>query len=367
LATAAADKKRIAAEADVAAAQAREKQAKVDFDTAFNAQTKKDSEMLSQLEDQVKKQQEQLDALGNRPLKDLEDFKGQVATKNKELADAAKKMKETNERLKQLEAEIARARPVEDIDITKIAPENLAKITSINSTGDLPYINLGSADNLRRQVTFSIYGKGIDGRPLKEPKGKLEVVRVTGEHTAQAKITELRDERRDPVLTGDFIYNPAWNSNLKQHVAIIGTIDLTGDGRDNITEFMRTLKNQNVEVDGYFDMKTRKLKKPDGDAPGEITRQTDLLIVGAGPDFGTGVVRANDAKAEEKNATLKAMQEVQDRAEKLGVRVIRLHNYLEMSGYALPKPLSAEKGKIGFQRNLESAGSPIERREPQQK
>ncbi len=238
---------------------------------------------------------------------------------------------------------------------------------SVSGAGDTPYISLGSADNLKRQVTFSIYGKGPDGRPLKDPKGKLEVVRVTGEHMAQAKITELRDERRDPVLPGDFIYNPAWNPNLKQHVAIVGAVDLTGEGRDNIQEFLRMLKNQNVEVDAYLDMKTLKLKKPDSDAPGEITRQTDLLIIGYSPDVGGRVVRAGDSKGDERDRVLKRMEEVTKEAEKLGVRIVRLNNYLETSGFALPKPLGSERGKIGFQRNLDAAGSPVDRRPPQEK
>ena len=108
----------------------------------------------------------------------------------------------------------------------------------------------------------------------------------------------MRDQRRDPVLPGDFIYNPAWNPNVKQHVAIIGNIDLTGDHRDSVQEFLRTLKNQNVDVDAYMDMKSKKLMNAAGDGPGEITRRTDLLIVGDGPEFASGAIKAGDPRAD---------------------------------------------------------------------
>jgi hypothetical protein len=336
--------------------------ARKDYDTKLAAQKQQDAKDLEGLRLQLADTQKKLSEKGDQVLADQKKYNddNDVLRKDnaKKDADLKRAIKTINER----RDELARLQSAEDIDVSKVAPENLAKVLSIDSTGNMPYINLGSADNLKRQVTFSIFGRGADGRALREPKGKLEVVRITGEHTAQARITELRDERRDPVLPGDYIYNPAWNPNLKQHVAIIGTIDLTGDGHDNIQEFLRTLKNQNVEVDAYLDMKTRKLKRPDSDAPGEITRQTDLLIVGAGPE-GTRNARIG---GDEKDVILKTMQDVTVQAEKLGVRIVRLNNYLETSGYALPKTMGAEKGKIGFQRNLEAAGSPVDRKPPQQ-
>jgi hypothetical protein len=253
--------------------------------------------------------------------------------------------------------DIAKAQSAEQFDVTKIAPENLRQIVSIQGAGDMPYINVGSADNLKRQVTFSIFGRGADGRPLKEPKGRLEVVRVTGDHLAQARLTDVKDDRRDPVMVGDFIYNPAWNPNLKEHVAIIGKIDLTGDGNDDMQEFIRNLKNMGVEVDSWMDMRTRKVT-------GEITRQTDMLIVGATPDFGSGVIKAEDAVAQGKNDTLKVMNDELAKAEKLGVRIVKLNVFLDMSGYTLPKPLGLDRSKIQFQRNLPATNSPTDRTKP---
>jgi hypothetical protein len=340
----------------LASAQRELEAAKADYLNKLAERKKQDDAEREKLSQTITSLQKQLDAKGEVALKELvplQDENKKLRADNKKLG---KDLGDAIATIKQRGWEAARDAANQEFDVSKMAPENLAKITSINGAGDMPYINIGSADNLRRGVTFGIYGKGPDGRPLKEPKGRLEVLRITGEHLAQARITDLKDERRDPVMVGDFVYNPAWNSNLKQHVAIIGTIDLTADGQDSIQEFMRNLKNQNVEVDAWMDMKTKKLN-------GSVTRQTDMLIVGAYPDFGVGVVKEGDPTTEAKNETVKAMQKVQDDAEKLGVRVVRLNSFLEMSGYALPKLMGTEKGPTDFRRSLPAAGSPVDRRD----
>ncbi|HKI32103.1 MAG TPA: hypothetical protein VKA46_09555 [Gemmataceae bacterium] len=332
--------------------------AKKEYTNELTKQRKADEDEMAGLRQTVTKQQAELAALGEKALIGLDPLKADIAFLRKEKESLNKKLLDAIKTINKNRDEVARMQSAEEIDITKIAPENLARIVSINGSGDMPYINIGSADNLKRLVTFSIYGKGVDGKPLKAPKGKLEVIRVTGEHMAQARITELRDERRDPVLPGDFIFNPGWNPNLKQHVAVIGYIYLTGDKQDNTAEFVRALKNQNLEVDAWMEMKSLKMQ-------GEITRQTDILIVGASPDFGTGPIKPNDAKADVKSGVLEAMRIQEKKAEELGVRIVRLNTFLEMSGYPLPKGLGSEKGKIDFHRNLDSPGSPIPRRDPQ--
>jgi hypothetical protein len=243
-------------------------------------------------------------------------------------------------------------------------------VFKIDSTGEMPYIDLGSEDNLKTQVTFSVHGKGVDGKPLPQSKVGVEVVRVVGDHLSQVRILMPEDpkERRrvqaqlaaDPVLAGDFLFNPAWSPNLKQHVAVVGIIDLTGDGHDNTQEFLRQLKLQNVVVDAWLDMKSLKMT-------GEVTRQTDLLVVGGYPDFGTGViVKDNDPKTEKKNAALKAMTDAQEQAAKLGVRIVRLNDFLAMSGYPLPKRVGGaarDYGQIDFHKSLPATNSPNERRD----
>jgi hypothetical protein len=107
-------------------------------------------------------------------------------------------------------------------------------------------------------------------------------------------------------------------------VAIAGIIDLTGDGRDSLNEFMRNLERQNIVVDAYVDPK-------DGSAKGQLTYQTDYLILGGAPD------RAYSSSSDESDKrVLEGRKQMQEEAKKYGVPVKSLLSYLEMIGYPLP-------------------------------
>src|SRR5207247_11232847 len=90
--------------------------------------------------------------------------------------------------------------------------------------------------------------------------------------------TDIADPQTNPVLTGDLRFNPAWSPNLKEHVAIAGLIDLTGDGSDSSAEFMRDLEKQNIAIDYFLDLKSMTAK-------GQMTFRTGYLIVGETPSI----------------------------------------------------------------------------------
>ncbi|HWG45408.1 MAG TPA: hypothetical protein VN688_21780 [Gemmataceae bacterium] len=203
------------------------------------------------------------------------------------------------------------------------------KIVKMDTRGTNPYINLGSADKVKPQLTFSIHGVGLDGRPIPQPKGTLEVVNVVSEHLSRTRITSVKDANRDPILEGDVLYNPSWNPTIKKHVALAGLMDLTGDGRDSIAEFIRSLERQNIVVDAWLDPK-------DGSVKGKgITLQTDYLILGDTREKADNIqnIRTGRANMEEK-------------AVRNGVKRIALYKYLEMIGYRLPRSTGAERRSL---------------------
>jgi len=198
------------------------------------------------------------------------------------------------------------------------------KIVGMDRRGENPYINLGSADRVKPQLTFTIHGVGLDGRPNPQSKGTLEVSHVIGPHLSQARITSVKDPSRNPIVTNDVIYNPSWNPNIKKHVAIAGIIDLTGDGRDSLDEFKRNLERQNIVVDAFVNPR-------DGKIEGQLTYQTDYLILGGVPD--KAVTSGSD---ETEKRILESRKQMQDEARKYGVTIKSLLSYLEMIGYPLP-------------------------------
>lgn len=198
------------------------------------------------------------------------------------------------------------------------------KIVRMDRRGENPYINLGSADRVKPQLTFTVHGVGLDGRPNPQSKGTLEVSHVIGPHLSQARITSEKDRNRNPIVENDVIFNPSWNPNIKKHVAIAGIIDLTGDGRDSLKEFIRSLERQNIVVDAYLDPK-------DGAMQGKISYETDYLILG------NSSARADSAQiGEAEKRLMEGRKVMQDEAKKYGVPSKSLLSYLEMIGYRLP-------------------------------
>src|SRR5262249_15122290 len=114
----------------------------------------------------------------------------------------------------------------------------------VRRTGARAYINLGSADGVVPQLTFSVHSRGMDGRLSATAEGTVEVVRVTGEHLSLVQITSERDPRGNPIIggtNGDRLFNPTWDPKAKKSVAVAGIVDLAGDGKDGTAEFLRLL------------------------------------------------------------------------------------------------------------------------------
>ncbi len=210
------------------------------------------------------------------------------------------------------------------------------KIVKMDLRGTNPYINLGSADRVKPQLTFSIHGVGLDGRPNAQPKGTLEVVNVVGDHLSRTRITSVKDPNRDPILEGDVLYNPSWNPNLMKHVAVAGLIDLTGNGSNSLPEFIRNLERQNIIVDAWLDPK-------DGSIKGKgITVRTDYLIIGESLEFSE---KGRDKGGDPKTMEL-GRKQMEAQAAKNGVGVVALHKYLEMIGYRLPRSMGEERPSL---------------------
>jgi hypothetical protein len=314
-------------------------------------------------DDELKEAQKNYEAnltkFKNQGNKDQDDDRKTIDKLRKDLADAgvqlenARKLAETkvktlNDQLKKKDADIkfrderikAQGEQIAELQIkSNQAPPSMRtdwKIVKMDLRGTNPYINLGSADRVKPQLTFGIHGVTLDGRPMSQPKGTLEVVAVVGEHLSRAHITSVKDPNRDPILEGDVLYNPSWNPTLKKHVALAGVIDLTGDGRDSLQEFRRGLERQNIIVDAWLDPKDGSIKGPG------ITVRTDYLILGESMEF---LEKGREKVGDPKNADL-GRKQMEAQAGKNGVAIVPLHKYLEMIGYRLPRSMGEERPSL---------------------
>jgi predicted nucleic acid-binding Zn-ribbon protein len=268
----------------------------------------------------------------------------QKANYEKQIAQLNKDRKSLGQRVEKAESKFA---PVSVLDYDH--PKG--RVIRIDQSGRMVYLDLGSGDNLKTGITFSVYGVGPDGKPIahdvlgvngkpvigpdgrpeKEGKATIEVSNILGEHASQARVTWVRDEGRDPIVRGDELFNPGWDPKARQHVAVTGLVDLSGEGGDTMQEFLRMLQRQGVVVDAYLDLKDISIKGRG------IDRTTDYLILGTVPTFaGFEVAKEDDPRAKRQQAIIKEMTDMQQKAIDNGVTLITLRKFLVMSGVHVP-------------------------------
>jgi hypothetical protein len=285
---------------------------------------KKEFSEFSNLRDQLRKQKDDL----------TKALTAEKTERNRENEEFTEKIAKLEKKSKDKDLEVTAL--ADQLVLNKTKNNDLGKnirpdykIVSIDRTGALPYINVGHGDRVNPQDTFSIHGIGTDGRPVPEIKGTLEVINVVGEHLSQCKILTVKDTNKNPILKGDVLYNPTWNPNARKRIAIMGIVDLTGDGKDQIYELITQLERQGVLVDAFLDPATLEIRNTPGISP-----KTDLLIIGDGIDS----VKAPRGIINEKmNQLTKSINEMRLSAKENGVISVDLRKYLEMSGYRVPK------------------------------
>lgn len=259
-----------------------------------------------------------------------------------------KKLADLNKQKNEMEAKLVAAIKDAEIKVKKLE-EKLpqidllaydkpkGKITRIDINNTTAYVNLGSADLAKPGLTFSIFGVG-QYRANAERKGSLEIISVIADHMSMARITDMKSATREPVVTGDELYNPAWSPGLREHVAVAGMIDLTGDGRDGTVDFVKNLEKQGVAVDAYLDTRDMSIKGKG------ISRQTGYLILGEIPEFqAQEAIREGDTRQERKMSINQEITKLREQAVALGVTVIPARRFMAMMGYKLPRrPATAE-------------------------
>jgi hypothetical protein len=277
-------------------------------------------------EAQVKKFEEQMKTAAADAAKARTDFEDQYATmktdKEKLAAELAAKQKTYDEDItkletdrKDLETSISKLeRSIDKYEARLPKADEFAqpadgRISWVDQANRTVWINLGSADGLRPQVTFSVAAEGLDDAQAAEKKGSIEVTRVEDAHMAEARITF--DEDTNPLLPGDRIYSLVWDRGRKVGFGIAGVIDMDGDGKEDLELLKSVIAANNGRVDAASDK--------DGKQQGEIQVDTRYLILGEFPDNRPELRATWDALSQE--------------AESLGVETIPLEEFLSLIGW----------------------------------
>lgn len=201
-----------------------------------------------------------------------------------------------------------------------------AKIVRVDNTTRTVWIDVGSADQLRKQITFSVYTQDHRGvaRDRQDIKGKIEVVELRGPHLAQARI--LSDETRRPIQEGDPIHSPVWSKGLKEYFSFVGVLDLDGDGKSDRELLHEILDNAGAGIE--VEVNDRGERVPE---EGRLTVKTRFLVIGdiEDPTLFPGF-------EEKQQHLMKVMEEREAllrEARRQGIRVVSFRNFLNYMGF----------------------------------
>jgi len=185
------------------------------------------------------------------------------------------------------------------------------RITWVNQKEALVWLNIGQADYLRSQVTFSVYGIDENDAISATRKGSIEVTKILGAHSAEARITS--DDATNPLMPGDNIYSQIWNRGRQTGFAIAGFVDLDDDGRSDLERFQRIVAASHGKIDA--------VAGEDGKLNGKMTLDTRYLILGEYPD--------EPRKVGYTQSWVKASEQ----ADTLGIDTIGLDEFLQLIGW----------------------------------
>jgi len=265
--------------------------------TAATAEYRSDRERLTGDRDSINERLRKLET-------DLNNARDEFTTEKKRLSD---------------DRQLAQARANEAAKKLKDATQETfdvadGQIVKVNMKSRTVWIDLGRADDLRPQVSFSVFGPADNDVARTERKGSIEVTRLLDNHLAEARIIE--DKLSNPFATGDKIFTPAWHPGRKERFALTGLIDLDGDTESDRELVRELISIAGGAIDAEIDEK--------GDQVGKLTFNTRYLITGDEP---------RDDIAAKKQASMIS------EAESLGVERITVDKFLDHIGFKDPQRL----------------------------
>ncbi len=195
--------------------------------------------------------------------KDLDD---KLAKSSKDLDETETKLRDT---LRKLETVIERDKE-QDLSTELVD----GKVTWVNQRGRVVWLNLGSDDGLRRQISFTVIGSDEINPVKAEKKGTIEVIRVIEPHLAEARIMD--DDPSKPIMPGDQLFSAAWRPGHAEHFALVGLMDLDKDGVSDLDKVRNLITVNGGVVDAEL--------KDDGKRVGQMTVDTRYLVIGKKPD-----------------------------------------------------------------------------------
>lgn len=287
-----------------------------------------------------------MEASQQKVLDDKTAIQGNIATVK---AEAAQQVSAVNEELADKQKLLDGIRKINEDLKPQVGDKPDGKVVWSNQREQTVWVNLGSADMLRPQMTFSIYPVGENNLVDTDPKATIEITRIHSRHQAEARIT--KSEVANPVMPGDSIFTPVWTPGRSEKFAIVGFIDLDDDDKDDTQQLREIIETAGGEVAVYVDGQ--------GKIQGSLTPEIRYLILGDRPTDKTS------------EGGLQAYTTMSETARDNGIDAIRVDQFIDWAGYVGAEELvrlnasskleemkvAEEKEAAGFQKRRPNGNS----------
>jgi len=289
-----------------------------------HAESQKKSEI--DLQKVAQTRDEDLQAKDKRITALEEDLRREQVEKEQARENADRTIRTLNDQVAQLTRIVdSQKRRLEDVLKTSFEVAD-GEIVSVDANLGTVFISLGSLDNLRPQVSFSVYSRdnrGI-GREARDIKAAIEVTRILGPHLAEAKI--LDQDRTRPISQGDPIYSPIWAGGRAEYFAFVGLIDFDKDGRSDRETLHRLLKTAGAQIE--LEVDDNGVREP---ASAKLTENTKFLVLGDVPDPSN--FAAQDPRRPQIQAIMDQRKALLEEANLTGVRLVKLSDFMAYMGF----------------------------------
>ncbi len=196
-------------------------------------------------------------------------------------------------------------------------------------------IDLGSADGLTINRTFSIYSKDVTNFDKGKHKAKIEVTKVS---PFQAEANIIEEDPNNPILSGDHILTATWDPGFSVSIALTGVFDLDGDRYDDRDKLAKMIERNGGKVAATHD--------DEGNIIGKIDPTVRYLVVGRPPSL---LEDATENSKRNSSAITDAMRDMQEEAKRNTVEPIDLQKLLNRMGVrATPKTVQLDDRIGGF-------------------
>jgi len=208
------------------------------------------------------------------------------------------------------------------VEIRGLTDENFevpdGQIVKVSQRDRTVWIDIGKRDGLRPKTTFKVYAADETDAHVAESKASIEVTRLL-DNGRLAEATITHDELDNLILPGDKVYTPLWNRGRQEHFALVGFIDIDGDGISDRQRVGELIEASGGVVDAQM--------LEDGKVEGKMSVDTRFLVRGDEPDIGTTDIPVSVT------VIANGINEMTNQAQSLGVTPISVEKFLDHIGW----------------------------------